>query len=208
MPFVVLVCWSVKFLWPFGIVRCLRQAAGVTCSRFPKVPPLVPHTICDSGLSGQFRAALGWSFPVGSQHDFSLTPASKEHSILSLRSVSLVLPFPFALYVWACSLTSPLIPLINLRLRPSISDMSQQPFASYNVNFALLTPGICQSSIPALISCRSHDNNGPRYDAADDGSAGVSSRCDSVSTLCIFVGDISGVSTAMLQLWCFVHWVS
>ena len=33
---------------------------------------------------------------------------------------------------------------------------------------------------------------GPRYDAADDDSARVSSWCDSVSTLCIFVDDVFG----------------
>ena len=39
--------------------------------------------------------------------------------------------------------------------------------------------------------------------------------CDSVSTLCIFVGDVlgeegerGGGSTATFQLWCSVHWVS
>ena len=94
--------------------RCLRQAAGVTCSRFSKDPPWLPHAICDSGLSGQFR------------HDFNHTPASKEHSMSdqpisfpSGPSLSLVLLFfPFAWYVWAHSLTVPLVPHIKLRLRP------------------------------------------------------------------------------------------
>ena len=140
------VCLSFRALRGLGVLvssilvavwHCAVLETSCGCD-LQQVFQVSSPAICDSGLSGQFRADLGWSFPVGSRHDF--TPASKEHSILSLRSVSLVLPCPFAWCVWACSLTSPLVPLIKLRLRPSISDKCQQPFASYNVNFAASGP--------------------------------------------------------------------
>ena len=49
-------------------------------------------------------------------------------------------------------------------------------------------------------------NLGLRCDAADDDSAAVSSWCDSVSTLCIFVVTFLDLSTALFQLWCSVYW--
>ena len=121
---------------------------------------LVPHAVCDSGLSGQpvagrLGVVLPCRFPARLPAHFSEQGIQHERPLISFPSgpsLSLVLPFPFAWYVWAHSLTSPLVPHIKLRLRPSISDMCQQPFTSSNVDFALLTPGICQSSVPALIS--------------------------------------------------------
>ena len=124
VPFVVLVCWSVRFFVVVGSVWCLRQAGGVTCSRFSKVPHLVPHAILrlrpQWPVLGRLGVVLPCRIPARLQPHFREQGTHYERPLFSYPSspsLSLVLTFPFARYEWDLSSTFLLVPHVKLRLR-------------------------------------------------------------------------------------------